>query len=62
MFSYNDWKLGVSYSLPKEFTVGAFYTDTSSVNNLGYGSVSDGGFYPKNIADSTATIFIQKIF
>ncbi len=62
IFSYNDWKLGVSYSLPKDFTVGFFYTDTSSVNNLGYGSVGEGGFYPRNIAKGTATAFIQKTF
>ena len=62
VFSYNDWKLGISYALPKDFTIGAFYTDTSSVNNLGYGSVSEGGFYPKNIAKGTATVFIQKTF
>jgi uncharacterized protein (TIGR02001 family) len=61
-FSYDDWKVGVSYSLPKDFTVGAFYTDTTSVNNVGYGSVADGGPYPKNIAKGTATIFIQKTF
>ena len=62
LYSYNDWKLGVSYSLPKDVTIGAFYTDTSSVNNLGYGSVGEGGVYPKNIAKGTATVFIQKIF
>ena len=27
--SYKDWKLGVSYALPRDFTIGAFYTDTS---------------------------------
>jgi uncharacterized protein (TIGR02001 family) len=62
VFSYDDWKLGVSYSLPKDFTVGFFYTDTSSVNNLGYGSLSEGGAYPKNIAKGTGTIFVQKTF
>ena len=25
----DDWKIGVNYSLPKDFTVGLFYTDTS---------------------------------
>lgn len=62
IYSYNDWKLGVNYSLPKDFTVGVYYTDTSSVNNLGYGSVSEGGSYPRNIAKSTGTVFIQKTF
>lgn len=62
VYSYRDWKLGVNYSLLKDFTVGFFYTDTSSVNNLGYGSVAQGGVYPKNIAKGTATVFIQKTF
>lgn len=62
VYSYNDWKLGVNYSLPKDFTVGVFYTDTSGVNNLGYGSTSEGGAYPKNIAKSTVTVFVQKTF
>jgi len=62
LYSYNDWKLGVSYSLPKDFTVGFFYTDTSSVNNLGYGSTGEGGVYPKNIAKGTGTVFVQKTF
>ena len=61
LFSYDDWKLGVSYSLPKDFTVGAFYTDTSSVNTAGYGS-SPAGPYPKDISKGTGTIFIQKTF
>jgi uncharacterized protein (TIGR02001 family) len=30
--SYDDWKLGVTYALPKDFTIGAFYTDTSSMS------------------------------
>jgi len=61
LFSYNDWKLGVSYSLPKDFTIGAFYTDTSSVNTAGYGSTPTGP-YPKDIAKGTGTIFVQKTF
>ena len=67
IFSYNDWKLGVNYSLPKDFTVGFFYTDTSSADVRGYGSTSDCvggvcGAYPRNIAKSTGTVFIQKTF
>jgi uncharacterized protein (TIGR02001 family) len=62
LYSYKDWKLGVNYSLPKDFTVGVFYSDTSGVNNAGYGSVAQGGFYPKNIADGTAVVFVQKTF
>lgn len=62
LFSYNDWKIGLSYSLPKDFTIGAFYTDTSSANNLGYGSVSQGGVFPRNIARGTGTVFLKKTF
>jgi uncharacterized protein (TIGR02001 family) len=62
LFSYNDWKIGVSYALPKDFTVGAFYTDTSSLNNTGYGSFGEGGPYPRNIGKGTGTIYVQKTF
>jgi len=62
LFSYKDWKIGVSYALPKDFTIGAFYTDTSGANNLGYGSVGEGGVFPRNIAKGTGTIFVKKTF
>ncbi|HZM43637.1 MAG TPA: TorF family putative porin [Burkholderiales bacterium] len=62
LYSYNDWKLGVSYALPKDFTVGAFYSDTSSLNNRGYGSVGEGGPFPRNLGKGTGTIYIQKTF
>lgn len=62
--SYNDWKVGLSYALPKDFTIGAYYTDTGSVNNFCYGAVTDvpAGAYPKNIAKGTGTVFISKTF
>jgi uncharacterized protein (TIGR02001 family) len=62
VWSYEDWKLGASYALPKDFTIGAFYTDTSGASAFGYGSVSQGGVYPKNIADSQFVVYIQKTF
>jgi uncharacterized protein (TIGR02001 family) len=62
LYSYEDWKIGLSYALPHNFTVGAFYTDTSGANRLGYGSVSEGGVFPRNIANGTGTVFIQKTF
>ena len=62
LYSYDDWKVGVSYSLPKDFTIGAFYTDTSGADPRGYGSVGEGGSYPRNIAKGTGTVFIQKTF
>ena len=62
--SYKDWKLGLSYALPKDFTVGAFYTDTSSASNTCYGNFSEGGPYGfgHNIAKGTGTVYIQKTF
>jgi uncharacterized protein (TIGR02001 family) len=62
IYSYEDWKIGLSYALPKDFTIGAFYTDTSGANALGYGSIGEGGVYPRNIAKSTGTVYIQKTF
>lgn len=29
-FGYTDWKIGASYALPKDFTVGGYYTDTNA--------------------------------
>jgi uncharacterized protein (TIGR02001 family) len=67
LFSYDDWKVGVSYALPKDFTIGVYYTDTSSASAFGYGSITDCdaagcGVYPRNIAKGTGTIYIQKTF
>jgi uncharacterized protein (TIGR02001 family) len=70
LFSYDDWKLGLTYALPKDFTVGFYYTDTSSANKLGYGSAVDCipggagpcGAYPKDISKGTGTIFVSKTF
>ena len=62
LYGYNDWKVGLSYTLPQNFTIGAFYTDTSSANPLGYGSTGEGGVFPRNIAKSTGTVYIQKTF
>ena len=67
LFSYKDAKIGLSYALPKDFTVGAFWSKGFSYNKLGYGGVNDpvaGSFgpYPHDIAKSTGTVFIQKTF
>jgi uncharacterized protein (TIGR02001 family) len=67
-FSYNDWKLGFSYSLPKDFTIGAFYTSTSSADPFGYGNVNTcsalgcGVYAGKTLSKSTGTVFISKSF
>ena len=62
--SYKDIKIGLSYALPKDFTVGAFYSKGFSYNKLGYGGVGDApaGPYPNNLAKSTGTVFVQKTF
>jgi hypothetical protein len=60
--SYKDWKLGLTYALPKDFTIGFFYTDTSNASGVCYGTPAEGGTYPRNIAKSTGTVYIQKTF
>lgn len=67
-YSYKDWKISATYDLGKlgskltGATFGVAYTDTSSANNLGYGSTTEGGVYPSNIADSQVTVWVQKVF
>jgi len=60
--SYKDVKAGLTYALPREFSLGAFWTKAYSLNNLGYGAVSEGGTYPTNLGKSTGTVFVQKTF
>jgi len=68
IFRYKDVKLGLSYALPKDFTIGAFYTKAYDANVLGYGATNEigaggnTGVYPHNLAKATATVFIQKTF
>jgi uncharacterized protein (TIGR02001 family) len=62
LFSYTDWKLGVTYALPQNFTIGAYYTDTSGTDPVGYGSVAEGGVFPRSLGKGTGTIFVQKTF
>jgi len=60
--SYKDWKLGVNYSLPKDFTVGVFYTDTdmTSTQEAFYTTPASAG--GKKIGDGAITVFVQKTF
>jgi len=66
--SYKDFKVGLSYALPQNFTIGAYYTKAYSENILAYGGVFDTfapgftGPYPNDIAKGTGTVFIQKTF
>jgi uncharacterized protein (TIGR02001 family) len=61
LFSYSDWKAGVSYNLPKDFVVGAYASGTSGANQLGYGAVPIGP-YPRDISKTTGTVFLKKNF
>jgi len=66
-YSYKDVKLGASYALPKDFTIGAYYTKAMSYSKVGYGSFNDCvgancGPYPKDIGAGTGTIYLQKTF
>lgn len=57
--SYDDWKIGLNYSLPKDFTVGVFYTDTSMSAQQELFYTTPGG---KKLGDGGVTIFVQKTF
>jgi len=60
--SYKDWKLGLNYSLPKDFTVGVFYTDTDmdSTQRAFYTTPPSAG--SRDIGKGTVTVFVQKTF
>jgi len=60
--SYKDWKVGVSYSLPKDFTIGAFYSDTSmnATQRAFYTTPASAG--SRFVGDSTFTVFVSKTF
>ena len=52
----------MNYSLPKDFTVGAFYTGTSmdsTAKSFYTTPASAGG---NKVGDGTITVFIQKTF
>ncbi len=77
VFSYEDWRISAAYDLGKATPklsgaeIGVMYSDTTGVNNCGYGSITDvdfaggvqcTGVYPKNIADSQFTVWFKKVF
>lgn len=58
IYTYTDWKIGVSKAFANAVTVGAYYTDTNG-QVAGYGpGVYAGG----NIANAQGTIYVQKTF
>lgn len=54
-YGYSDWKLGLSYALPKGLTVGAFYTDTNA-EEVNY------TFNGINWADKQVAVYLQRTF
>ncbi|MFN7086646.1 MAG: TorF family putative porin [Burkholderiales bacterium] len=58
--SYEDYKLGLSYALPKDFTVGGFFSGTSmdSTQKAFYTNTASNRFVGKD----TFTVFVQKTF
>ena len=57
--SYKDWKIGATYALPKDFTIGAFYTDTDmDATQTAFYTTPAGRFLGKD----RFTVFIQKTF
>jgi len=60
--SYKDWKIGLSYSLPKDFTVGVFYTDTDMTAAQKAFYTTPAGAGSRFVGKDTFTVFIQKTF
>ncbi len=58
LYSYTDWKLGLSKAFANGVTVGAYYTDT----NAKAGGYGNGAYNGGNIADAQGTIYVQKTF
>ena len=58
----NRAELGLTYALPKDFSIGAFYSKAYDADPRGYGNIAQGGVYPRPLGDSTVTVFIQKTF
>ena len=58
--SYKDWKLGATYTLPKDFTIGGYFTgtDMTSQQKAFYTNASDN----RMIGKDTFTVFVAKTF
>ncbi len=69
-FTYSDWKAGVTYALPKDFSIGAFASGTSGASVAGWGGIGEvtgiaglpNGPFPRNVAKTTGTVFLKKTF
>ncbi len=60
--SYKDWKLGGTYALPKDFTVGAYFTgtDMTAAQKSFYTNASNAG--ARLLGKDTFTVFVAKTF
>jgi uncharacterized protein (TIGR02001 family) len=58
--SYKDWKLGATYTLPKDFTIGGYFTgtDMTADQKIFYTNASDNRLVGKD----TFTLFVSKTF
>ncbi len=55
LYGYTDWKVGASYALPKDFTIGAYYSSTDAEK----ASYTIAG---KNWAGGQAVVYLAKTF
>ena len=58
--SYKDWKLGASYALPKDFTIGGYFTGTKMTDEQKtfYTNAADN----RMVGKDTFTVFVAKTF
>lgn len=57
--SYEDWRIGATFALPQNFTLGAFYTDTDmNSTQRAFYTTPDGHFVGKE----SFVVFLQKTF
>lgn len=58
--SYKDWKLGATYTLPKDFTIGGYFTgtDMNATQKAFYTNAAGNRFLGKD----TFTVFVSKTF
>lgn len=57
--SYKDWRLGVTYALPADFTIGAYYTDTKMNDTREAFYTNPAGRF---LGKDSYVVFLQKTF
>jgi uncharacterized protein (TIGR02001 family) len=64
--SYNDWKIGASYTVPSGMVsgleIGAYYTDTDEKNSAATGTNFYTDLTGYNTAKGTAVVYLKKAF